>query len=211
MIGEKDQLAIPQYSTNSANLINTYASIHTHLRTSNRCKIRAAQHHTFGFCLACFSVHCLAFLRKTGLLYLNSEDWEEIREASMEREKIRSGKLQRLLLPQKWSRDSEKAGRGAEEARLLTMSAMSGSSGLGSDMSSWMEVSTVAMLRDGLQAPYTDRQVATFVLLTMWYCNSGLTDEDHRVLQSTPDPPLTLGGSLRTSRHILPAESMFGW
>ena len=26
------------------------------------------------FCRACFSVHCLAFLRKTGLLYLNSED-----------------------------------------------------------------------------------------------------------------------------------------
>lgn len=35
------------------------------------------------------------------------------------------------------------------------MSAISGSSGLGSAMSSWMEASTVAMPRDGLQAPCT--------------------------------------------------------
>lgn len=49
--------------------------------------------------------------------------------------------------------------RGDEETRTrtLTMSAMSGSSGLGSAMSSWMEASTVAMLRDGRQAPCAQR------------------------------------------------------
>lgn len=51
------------------------------------------------------------------------------------------------------------SGRGDEETRTrtLTMSAMSGSSGLGSAMSSWMEASTVAMLRDGRQAPCAQR------------------------------------------------------
>lgn len=34
-----------------------------------------------------------------------------------------------------------------------TISAMRGSSGLGSFMRIWMEVSKVAMFRDGLQAP----------------------------------------------------------
>lgn len=48
-------------------------------------------HHTFCFCFACFSVHCLAFLRKTGLLYLNSEDCDKIIEESMERRMICSG------------------------------------------------------------------------------------------------------------------------
>ena len=43
------------------------------------------------------------------------------------------------------------------------MSAISGSSGLGSAMSSWIEANTVAMLRDGLHAPYTQMHIA-FVL-----------------------------------------------
>lgn len=48
-----------------------YRHIHTQ-QTRGRSKVRAARHPTF--CRACFSVHCMAFLRKTGLLYLNSED-----------------------------------------------------------------------------------------------------------------------------------------
>jgi len=36
------------------------------------------------------------------------------------------------------------------------MSAMRGSSGLGSAISSWMEVSSVAMLREGLHAPFEE-------------------------------------------------------
>lgn len=85
---------------------------------------------------------------------------------------------------------------------MLTMSAMSGSSGLGSDMSSWMDVRTVAMLRDGRQAPctQTDRQRPRVS-----------TRGPLRAVPLALHPLLTLGGSLRMSRHILPAESMFGW
>lgn len=39
----------------------------------------------------------------------------------------------------------------------LTISAMSGSSGLGSAMSNCMEVSTVEMLSEGLQAPFKEK------------------------------------------------------
>lgn len=61
------------YSMDSAHLINscTYTDTFTRNRRG-RSKVRAARHPTF--CRACFSVHCMAFLRKTGLLYLNSED-----------------------------------------------------------------------------------------------------------------------------------------
>lgn len=84
------------------------------------------------------------------------------------------------------------------------MSAMSGSSGLGSAMSSWMEASTVAMLRDGRQAPCAQTR--------------RLRDPEREMEAparshspaARPAPPLTLGGNLRTSRQILPAESMFG-
>lgn len=41
--------------------------------------------------------------------------------------------------------------------RELTMSAMRGSSGLGSFISICMEVSNVTIFRDGLHAPFTER------------------------------------------------------
>lgn len=41
----------------------------------------------------------------------------------------------------------------------LTISAISGSSGFGSAMSSWMEVRTVEMFRDGFQAPLKEMTI----------------------------------------------------
>ena len=64
-----------------------------------------------------------------------------------------------FLMPNQHCQSTE--GESTEEISRRTMSLMSGSSGLGSDMSSWMLVNSVHRFSAGLQQPYTHAHAHT--------------------------------------------------